>query len=817
MNTAKLVNSALTGGGLIYPENLNVIIGSESKGYPKGYVLDANATLSLTGQASQGSGSQTPGQQGGNSSNISSNLDKYIKPSQVLYSVDNTGNKFYTTQLNMLSEKENGYLSIDLQNKEYPSDFSLNHVSGDANLNIGNINVVLGKNNLAIGSGLYSTNNASNNILLGFRIAIQVKKNPGGKLRLLVKKGSIIEYQLKEDFLGITDRFAINIKDSKLVFEKISDTDTLIRTSNDFTRIDDDTIEMNNTNLNKLSECYYVVAVSVTADGRSNILGGNAIFTGGNNSIIIGTALKSTPSSTGKYPNNIQCFGIGNKVSNSGEFASGVYNITNNKTVGNYQYNTVFSIGAGSLSKGGLNALELIAKKNTTDNTSTNALYVNGVGGYDGANVSDDSTKSLQQVISDIETAVSLNSNGPWDVDITSEFVNGNVTIKPLSMWSISQGVKRVYFTANLKQGDVITIPDTLRMYIGWKISDNRFGMADWNAAGKKYTVTTDSNYVILVATANDNPGVQTNNLPSFGKVMLRTSNPEFKPTAQTDAKKDHTNDDKVMRGIAHQGFHKLERANSLAAFRAAAKEGWRYVETDTYMTKDGKFIVSHDDNIPVGYTNGTTTLTDTSYKYEQHTLDEILAFHGPNGEKVDTLEDFCKLCKECGLHPYIEIKQGNMWQANTIDTTNTKYNGKPYAIKLLDIVNRYGLRGNATFISSTPYTLRLMAKQDQSYRYGIVYFGQLKITDTNLTTLISKIEEFNNDTDASKAYLFVDVNIDNLKTADANIVNLFVSRNCALEVWTATTKDDLDNLDPYVTGVTSDNIHAGEILAKKI
>lgn len=816
MNTAKLVNSALTGGGLIYPENLNVIIGNESKGYPKGYVLDANATLSLAGQASSGSGSQTPGQQGGNSNNTSSNLDKYIKPSQVLYSVDNTGNKFYTTQLNMLSEKKNGYLSIDLQNKEYPSDFSLNHVSGDANLNLGNINVVLGKGNLAIGSGLYSTNNASYNILLGFRIAIQVKKNPGGKLRLLVKKGSIIEYQLKEDFLGITDRFAINVKDRKLVFEKISDTETLTRISNDFTRIDDNTIEMNNPNLDKLSECYYVVAVSVTSDGRSNILVGNAIFNGGSNSIFVGTALRGKPSSTNKYPNNIQCFGLGNKVSNSCEFASGFYNVTNNKTVGNYQYNTVFSIGAGSLEKGNLNALELIGKKNTTDDTSINALYVNGVGGYDGTNVSADSTKSLQQVISDIETAVSLNSNGPWDVDITSEFVNGNVTIKPLSMWSISQGVKRVYFTANLKQGDVITIPDTLRMYIGWKISDNKFGMADWNAAGKKYTVTTDSNYVILVATANDNPGVQTNNLPSFGKVMLRTSNPEFKPTAQTDAKKDHANDDKVMRGIAHQGFHKLERANSLAAFRAAAKEGWRYVETDTYMTTDGKFIVSHDPYLPTGWTNGTVTTTQGSYKYEEHTLAEILAFHGPNNEKTDTLEEFCKTCKECGLHPYIELKQGKMADTNTLDT-NPRYNGKGYGVKVLDIVNRYGLRGNATFIASVPFTLLRMAREDQSYRYGIVYFGQLKNSDAAWATVLSKIDEYNNDAVASKAYLFLDANINNLKVADADAVDKLVQKNCALEVWTATTKDDLDNLDPYVTGVTSDNIHAGEILAKKI
>nr|DAT39648.1 MAG TPA: hypothetical protein [Caudoviricetes sp.] len=83
------------------------------------------------------------------------------------------------------------------------------------------------------------------------------------------------------------------------------------------------------------------------------------------------------------------------------------------------------------MSKGNLNALELIAKKNTTDNTSINALYVNGIGGYDGTNVSDDSTKSLQETISDIETALSLNSNGPWDVDITSEFINGNVNISP--------------------------------------------------------------------------------------------------------------------------------------------------------------------------------------------------------------------------------------------------------------------------------------------------------------------------------------------------------------------------------------------------
>lgn len=783
MNTAKLVNSALTGGGLIYPENLNVIIGNQDKGYPKGYVLDANATLSLAGQASSGSGSQTPGQQGNNQQNnpLLKNIYTYNTGARRGFQLSYDDSNRYSNNL-IIGDIDKGQFNGN--SIGYGNIIQGNHI-----ISIGNENILTGDSIVSLKRGNHINSyrtffNPPYTKVDDNNIIVTVDKN--SELYNLIKNSKRLYYntEVKNNDLIISDIASGSIRNLDYTVTDINDTQIKL-TSNSFK------------NFIK-AQTGTLPFFNIYNNGEVNIINGYSIVNNGDICIASGVDINI------QRGGNSAAFGYGINITNNVEIGIGSYNVSKYLT-GADAY--VFTVGVGSKDE----------RKNAIEVRRNGKVYIQDIGGFNGHNSDQPDVKTLQQTISDIETAVSLNSNGPWDVDITSEFVNGNVTIKPLSMWSISQNVKRVYFTANLKQGDVITIPNNLRMYIGWKISDNRFGMADWNAAGKKYTVTTDSYYVILIATENDNPGVQTNNLPSYGRVMLRTSNPEFKPTSQTETKKDHTNDDKVMRGIAHQGFHKLERANSLAAFRAAAKEGWRYVETDTYMTKDGKFIVSHDDNIPVGYTNGTTTLTDTSYKYEQHTLDEILAFHGPNGEKVDTLEDFCKLCKECGLHPYIEIKQGNMWQANTIDTTNAKYNGKPYAIKLLDIVNRYGLRGNATFISSTPYTLRLMAKQDQSYRYGIVYFGQLKITDTNLTTLISKIEEFNNDIDASKAYLFVDVNIDNLKTADANIVNLFVSRNCALEVWTAKTKEDLDNLDPYITGVTSDNIHAGEILAKKI
>lgn len=782
MNTAKLVNSALTGGGLIYPENLNVIIGNESKGYPKGYVLDANATLSLAGQASSGSGSQTPGQQGNNQQN-----DPLLK---------NT----YTYNTNL---RRGFQITYDDQNR-----YSNNLIIGDVKKGQFNGNSV-GYGSILQGNGLISTGNeniltgsyvvttGSNNHINSFsnfsdptytkvddnNIIVTVDKNSDTYNLIKNSKTLFFNTEVKDDNLLISDKPSGNI----------------IKLDYTVTDINDTQIKLTSTSFKKFinAQTGKLPFFSIYNNGDTNLINGSNIVNNGSTSIMSGADINV------EKVFNSAAFGGGINITNNNEVGVGTYNVSKALTGGD-RY--AFTVGAGSQSE----------RKNAVEVRRNGKVYIQDVGGFNGHNSDQPNTKTLQKTISDIETALALNSNGPWDVDITSEFVNGNVTIKPLSMWTVSQGVKRVYFTADLKQGDVITIPDNLRMYIGWKISDNRFGMADWNAAGKKYTVTTDSNYVILVATANDNPGVQTNNLPSFGKVMLRTSNPEFKPTLQTDAKKDHTNDDKVMRGIAHQGFHKLERANSLAAFRAAAKEGWRYIETDTYMTTDGKFIISHDPYLPTGWTNGTVTTTQGSYKYEEHTLAEILAFHGPNNEKTDTLEEFCKTCKECGLHPYIELKQGKMADTNTLDT-NPRYNGKGYGVKVLDIVNRYGLRGNATFIASVPFTLLRMAREDQSYRYGIVYFGQLKNSDAAWTTVLSKIDEYNNDAAASKAYLFLDANINNLKVADSDAVDTLVLKNCGLEVWTATTKDDLDNLDPYVTGVTSDNIHAGEILAKNI
>jgi hypothetical protein len=108
---------------------------------------------------------------------------------------------------------------------------------------------------------------------------------------------------------------------------------------------------------------------------------------------------------------------------------------------------------------------------------------------------------NIKQDITAVKQSIAAGGSGPWDVELNDKFINGNVTISGTAMWTINQAYNRIYTEVDLKQGDVITIPIQLRMYLGWKATNETYGQANWATAGKSYTVTVDGKYVILLDT----------------------------------------------------------------------------------------------------------------------------------------------------------------------------------------------------------------------------------------------------------------------------------------------------------------------------
>lgn len=117
--------------------------------------------------------------------------------------------------------------------------------------------------------------------------------------------------------------------------------------------------------------------------------------------------------------------------------------------------------------------------------------------------------------------------------------------------------------------------------------------------------------------------------------------------------------DKKRAKVIAHRGVSGLECENSCAAFVAAGNRSYYGIETDVHVTKDGKYIVIHDDR--------TDRVSDTDISVEGSTFEELSRIRLYNDVKQKTpgrrdlvlpeLADYIRICKHYGKAAVLELK----------------------------------------------------------------------------------------------------------------------------------------------------------------
>ena len=248
-----------------------------------------------------------------------------------------------------------------------------------------------------------------------------------------------------------------------------------------------------------------------------------------------------------------------------------------------------------------------------------------------------------------------------------------------------------------------------------------------------------------------------------------------------------YTDSQSSIKSVNHRGYNTIAPENTLPAFRLSKEKGFSIVETDIDFTSDGVAVCIHDStinrtarNLDGSEIEETVSVRETTY---QDLIDnyDFGIYKGEEyaGTKIPRYEEFLSLCKKLGLKCYIELKSGTEQQIKA----------------LRDTAFRYGMIDSITWISATYSLLLYMHTYAPKDRIGWVVS---EFTSGYLSGLSALTEENN---------CFLDIQYTGI-TEEA--VNLAIQNNVQIEAWTVNQNSQMESLDEYVTGVTSDSIIAG-------
>lgn len=238
------------------------------------------------------------------------------------------------------------------------------------------------------------------------------------------------------------------------------------------------------------------------------------------------------------------------------------------------------------------------------------------------------------------------------------------------------------------------------------------------------------------------------------------------------------------VNSVNHRGDYNAPE-NTLSAYRKSAENGFTMVECDVSFTKDGYAVLLHDDTVD--------RTSNGSGRIDSLTLEEVRALDFGSwksveyaGEKIPTFEEFILLCRNLSLHPYIELKSGATAEQ---------------AKQVVQTVIRYGMRGKVSFLSFEADLLKAVTEVDPEARIGYV------VSVVTIKNILSAME-----LRTGKNEVFID---SYYLSAQPSAVAMCMEQFLPLEVWTVDTESDILALDPYVSGVTSNTLIAGKVLAE--
>jgi glycerophosphoryl diester phosphodiesterase len=251
------------------------------------------------------------------------------------------------------------------------------------------------------------------------------------------------------------------------------------------------------------------------------------------------------------------------------------------------------------------------------------------------------------------------------------------------------------------------------------------------------------------------------------------------------------------LRSIAHRGWSYADGApeNTLPAFIQAKAHGFTFVETDVQFTSDDVPVCLHDRSVD--------RTTDGTGNIDSMTLAQAQALNADDGKtsysgvQIPTFEAFIKTCRDLELIALVELK---------MDSVNYEDFDK-YEI-LMNIVKKYDMQDRICWLGSNFRRLLPIRNLDPYACVCLLTFTDTDAARLRVIDLLNNL--FKND------YNRVVYSADHRKL-NSTIINACKNTDLAIDAWTLYNSTQLDALDGYVSGVTTEDVPYAEYLYDKL
>lgn len=148
---------------------------------------------------------------------------------------------------------------------------------------------------------------------------------------------------------------------------------------------------------------------------------------------------------------------------------------------------------------------------------------------------------------------------------------------------------------------------------------------------------------------------------------------------------------------IAHRGVSGLERENTCPAFVVAGVKSYYGIETDVHATKDGKYILFHDNSL-LRLVNIERNIADCTFEELRNiTLKDMNGVTERKDLFLPTPEEYFSICQKYNKQAIFELKENLTCEQ---------------VCELVDFIKETGYFSNTTFISFKKELLLALRKK---------------------------------------------------------------------------------------------------------